>query len=131
MRLDLTILAPHLGFLAEGALLTAQVCALALIGSKGGATGGIADAFGLDEISLRGGSNGDAVPTTGSSTGATGATVTLGKRLSRDFYVAYERSLAGTVGTLSIFYDLSRRFTLRGQTGEQSAIDLIFTLRYD
>lgn len=33
MRLDLTILAPHLGFLAEGALLTAQVCALALIGS--------------------------------------------------------------------------------------------------
>ena len=114
---------------AESALL--QQAALALIGSKGGATGGIADAFGLDEISLRGGSNGDAVPTTGSSTGATGATVTLGKRLSRDFYVAYERSLAGTVGTLSIFYDLSRRFTLRGQTGEQSAIDLIFTLRYD
>lgn len=33
MRLDLTILAPHLGFLTEGALLTAQVCALALIGS--------------------------------------------------------------------------------------------------
>lgn len=33
MRLDLTILVPHLGFLAEGALLTAMVCALALIGS--------------------------------------------------------------------------------------------------
>lgn len=33
MRLDLTILLPHLGFLAEGALLTAQVCALALVGS--------------------------------------------------------------------------------------------------
>ena len=33
MRLDLTILVPHLGFLAEGALLTAWVCALALIGS--------------------------------------------------------------------------------------------------
>jgi translocation and assembly module TamB len=114
---------------AESAML--QQAALALIGSKGGATGGIADVFGLDEISLRGGSNGDVAPTSGSSTGATGATVTLGKRLSRDFYVAYERSLAGTVGTLSIFYDLSRRFTLRGQTGEQSAVDLIFTLRYD
>ncbi len=116
---------------AESALL--QQAALALLGRKAGATGGIADAFGLDEISLRSGSDGDAFPTpgTGTGTGATGATVTLGKRISRDFYVAYERSLAGTVGTLSIFYDLSRRFTLRGQTGEQSAVDLIFTLRYD
>jgi translocation and assembly module TamB len=57
--------------------------------------------------------------------------VTLGKRLSRDFYVAYEHSLAGTLGTFYIFYDLSRRFTLRAQTGEHSAVDLIFTLRYD
>ena len=32
MRLDLGILGPHLGFLAEGALLTAEVCALAIIG---------------------------------------------------------------------------------------------------
>ena len=117
---------------AESALL--QQAALALLGGKAGASGGIANAFGLDEISLRGGSGSESAPTTGtssSSPGATGATVTLGKRLSRDFYVAYERSLASTVGTLSIFYDLSRRFTLRGQTGEQSAIDLIFTLRYD
>ena len=55
----------------------------------------------------------------------------LGKRLSRDFYVAYERSLSGILGTLYIFYDLSRRVTVRAQTGEQSAIDLIFTIRYD
>ena len=114
---------------AESALL--QQAALALLGRKAGATGGIADAFGLDEISLRSGSDGDALANSGNANGATGATLTLGKRISRDFYVAYERSLAGTVGTLSIFYDLSRRFTLRGQTGEQSAIDLIFTLRYD
>jgi translocation and assembly module TamB len=114
---------------AESALL--QQAALALLGSKGGAKSGIADVFGLDEISVRGASDGDSLPTSGSSTGATGATVTLGKRISRDFYVAYERSLAGSMGTLSIFYDLSRRFTLRGQTGEQSAIDVIFTLRYD
>lgn len=33
MRLDLTILAPYLGFLGQGALLTAEVCGLALIGS--------------------------------------------------------------------------------------------------
>ncbi|MBI4921120.1 MAG: amino acid ABC transporter permease [Devosia nanyangense] len=33
MRLDLTILVPHLGFLAEGALLTLEACVLALAGS--------------------------------------------------------------------------------------------------
>ena len=33
LRFDLTILGPHIGFLAEGALLTAEVCALSLIGS--------------------------------------------------------------------------------------------------
>ena len=114
---------------AEAAML--QQAALALLGKKGGGiSGGLADAFGLDEISLRGGTNGESTAVGGTGT-ATGATVLLGKRLSRDFYVAYERSLAGTVGTLSIFYDLSRRFTLRAQTGEQSAVDLIFTLRYD
>ena len=35
------------------------------------------------------------------------------------------------MGSFYIFYELSRRFTLRAQTGEQSTLDLIFTLRYD
>ena len=33
MRIDLTLLAPYIGFLAEGALLTAEVCVLALVGA--------------------------------------------------------------------------------------------------
>jgi His/Glu/Gln/Arg/opine family amino acid ABC transporter permease subunit len=33
VRFDMTILVPHLGFLAQGALLTAEACGLALIGS--------------------------------------------------------------------------------------------------
>lgn len=107
---------------AESAVL--QQAALALLGSKGkGISSGLADALGLDELALRGGAS--------NTNGTTGATVTLGKRVSRDFYMAYERSLAGTLGTLYIFYDLSRRLTLRAQTGEQSAVDLIFTIRYD
>ena len=108
---------------AEAAVL--QQAALALLGSKGqGLSGGLAQALGLDELSMRAAaSNADGT--------AAGATVTLGKRVSRDFYVAYERGLTGTLGTFYIFYDLSRRFTLRAQTGEQSAVDLIFTLRYD
>ncbi len=45
--------------------------------------------------------------------------------------MTYERSLSGALGTLYIFYDLSRRLTLRAQTGAQSAVDLIYTLRYN
>ena len=57
--------------------------------------------------------------------------MTLGKRLSKDFYLVYETSLSGAFGSLYIFYDLSRRLTLRAQAGEQSALDLIFTVRRD
>jgi translocation and assembly module TamB len=109
---------------AETAML--QQAALALLGGNGrGLSGGMAQALGLDELSVRGSTSNAA------GTSTTGAAVTLGKRVSRNFHVAYERSLAGTMGTFYIFYDLSRRFTLRAQTGEQSAMDLIFTLRYD
>lgn len=109
---------------AESAML--QQAALALLGGRGKSlSGSLAESLGLDELSVRGGAASSADGST------SGATVTLGKRVSRNFYVAYERSLAGALGTFYIFYDLSRRFTLRAQTGEQSAVDLIFTLRYD
>ena len=108
---------------AEAAVL--QQAAMALLGGAGRPlSGGLAEALGLDELSFRGATYGDAGTTTG-------ATVTLGKRLSRDFYVAFERGLAGTAGTVYIFYNLSRRLTLRAQTGEQSAIDVILTVPYD
>lgn len=106
---------------AESALL--QQAALALLGGGRGLSDSLAQSLGLDEVSFSGVKNTD--------TGVTSAALTLGKRLSKDFYVSYERSLAGTMGTFYIFYDLTRRFTLRAQTGEKSAIDLIFTLSYD
>jgi translocation and assembly module TamB len=110
---------------AEAAVL--QQAALALLGGNGrGLSGGLAQALGLDELSFRGATSASSEGGTASS-----ATVTLGKRLSRNFYVAYERSLAGTLGSFYIFYDLSRRLTLRAQAGEKSALDLIFTVPYD
>ncbi len=105
---------------SEAALL--QTAAAALISGKD-SDGGIAGKVGLDELSLGEAKGG------GSSTGETA--VTLGKRFSKNFYAAYERSLSGAVGTLFLFYDLSKRFTLRGATGERSALDLIYTLKYD
>lgn len=106
---------------AESALL--QQAALALLGGGRGLSDGLAQSLGLDEVSFSGVRNTD--------TGVTSAALTLGKRLSKDFYVSYERSLAGTMGTFYIFYDLTRRLTLRAQTGEKSAVDLIFTISYD
>ncbi|MDD0839713.1 translocation/assembly module TamB domain-containing protein [Curvibacter sp. HBC61] len=106
---------------AESALL--QQAALALLGGGRGLSDGLAQSLGLDEVSFSGVRNTD--------TGVTSAALTLGKRLSKDFYVSYERSLAGTMGTFYIFYDLTRRLTLRAQTGEKSAVDLIFTVSYD
>lgn len=109
---------------AEAAVL--QQAALALLGRRGGGgntgAGNIASRVGLDEIGFRGPSAGD---------DASAAALTFGKRLSQDLYVTYERSLSGTLGTLYIFYDLSRRLTLRGQTGEKSAVDIIYTVKYD
>jgi translocation and assembly module TamB len=107
---------------AESAVL--QQAAVALLSGNGKTlTGELASSLGLDEVSLASGSRSDAT--------ATGAAVTLGKRLSKDFYLVYETSLSGAFGSLYIFYDLSRRLTLRAQAGEQSALDLIFTVRRD
>jgi translocation and assembly module TamB len=116
---------PASGVGAETAVL--QQAALALLGrnAKGSDTT-LASALGLDDISLRGNTSTSA---TGSTTQST--TVALGKRISNNLYVAYEHSLASTTGVVSLFYDVSRRFTVRAQAGQNSALDLIFTVPHD
>ncbi len=107
---------------AESAVL--QQTAMVLLSGNGQTfSSELAGNLGLDEISL--------ATSTRPGTTATGAAVTLGKRLSQDFYMAYEASLSGTLGSLYIFYDISRRLTLRAQAAEQSALDLILTIRKD
>jgi translocation and assembly module TamB len=107
--------APSTG--AESAML--QAAALAVLGGREGR--GLAGAFGLDELSV---ASGDAAT-------LTDASVTLGKRLSDRLYVSYQHSLAGATGALFVFYALSQRWTLRSQAGENSAVDLIYTLAFD
>ena len=96
-----------------------QAAALALLGGR--ESGGVASSLGLDELSFGG----------DTSEGVAGASVTLGKRLSDRLYTAYEHSLSGTGGVLLIFYDLSKRWVVRGQASESSAVDLIYRLSYD
>lgn len=107
--------APDTG--AESAML--QSAALALLGGREGRS--LASHFGLDELSVN-----------RTEEGATASTsVMLGKRLSDRLYAAYEHSVAGAAGTLLIFYELSRRWSLRGQAGVDSAVDLIYRLSFD
>jgi translocation and assembly module TamB len=102
---------------AEAALV--QQAALALLaGRSGSGKRSIAASLGLDELSFR-------------REGPDGPAVTLGRRFGRNFYAAYERSLSGALGTLFIFYDLTRRITLRAEAGERTALDLIFTFAFD
>ena len=110
---------------AESAVL--QQAALALLGNNGKSLGGeLASALGFDEVSLA-----SRTTTTATGSTATGTAVTLGKRLSKDFYLAYESSVSGAFGSLFIFYDLSRKLALRAQTGETNALDLIWSIRHD
>ncbi|MFG5779528.1 translocation/assembly module TamB domain-containing protein [Comamonas sp. J-3] len=97
-----------------------QQAALALLGGGSGEslTGNIAQSLGLDEIGFGGDD-------------ANGGSLSLGKRLSKDLYVTYEAGLAGTLGALYIFYDFTRNLQLRGSAGTTSALDLIYTLRYE
>ena len=102
---------------AEAALV--QQAALALLAGRSGAgKQGIAATLGLDEVSFR-------------REGTEGPSVTVGKRFARNFYAAYERSLSGAIGTLYIFYDITRTLTVRGQAGERTGVDLVYTFAFD
>ena len=98
-----------------------QRAALALISGEGpGATERIVESFGLDEISVRQQSEGDARETF----------VRVGKQLSKDWYVGYERGLNATTGSWQLIYRLARRVTVRAQAGGDNSLDLIWTLRW-
>lgn len=57
--------------------------------------------------------------------------VSLGKQLSRRWYLGYERSVNATTGTWQLIYRVAQRFTLRAQSGEDNAIDLIWSWRWN
>lgn len=98
-----------------------QRAALALISGEGeGATGKALRQLGLDELSLS------------QSDDDTRATIVrLGKQLSRHWYVGYERSLNATTGSWQLIYRIARRFTLRAQSGDDNAVDLIWQWKWN
>ena len=103
---------------ADTALL--QTAALALLAGEGDSvTDQFTKAIGLDELTLK--QNQGEVRDT---------VISLGKQLSRRWYVGYERGLNATAGSFQLVYRLARRFTLRAQSGFENSLDLIWTFRW-
>lgn len=94
---------------AEGTSM--QQAALGL--AAGQLSGRLASGLGLDELGL-------------AESG-----VTLGRRISNELYLTYQQGLSGTASTLFIFYDITRRLTVRAQASEASAVDLVYTIKFD
>ena len=103
---------------ADTALL--QRAAVALLSGEGeGVTDQVIKAIGLDQVSLKQ-SDGEVRETV----------VSLGKNLSRRWYVGYERGLNATAGTWQLIYRIAQRFTLRAQSGLDNSLDVIWTWRW-
>ena len=103
---------------ADTALL--QTAALALLAGEGdGITEQFTKAIGLDELTLKQ-ADGEVRETV----------ISLGKQLSRRWYVGYERGLNATEGSWQLIYRIARRFTLRAQSGFENSLDLIWTWRW-
>lgn len=98
-----------------------QRAAVALLSGEGeGATGKALRQLGLDELSLS------------QSDDDTRATIVrLGKQISRRWYVGYERGLNATTGSWQLIYRIAQRFTLRAQSGDDNAVDLIWQWKWD
>jgi translocation and assembly module TamB len=97
-----------------------QRAALALLAGEGSSpTDELIKAIGLDEISVHQ-SDGEVRETV----------VSLGKQLSRRWYVGYERGLNSTAGNWQLIYRIAQRFTLRAQSGLDNSVDFIWTWRW-
>ena len=96
-----------------------QRAAVALLAGEGEApTDTLLKSLGIDEISLKQ-SDGDVRETV----------ISLGKQLSRRWYVGYERGVNSTIGTWQLIYRIAQRFTVRAQSGLENSIDVIWTWR--
>ncbi|MCW7538804.1 translocation/assembly module TamB domain-containing protein [Aquabacterium sp. A7-Y] len=100
--------------------LLLQRAAMALLAGEGGGDEGIMSRIPLDELSVR--QTEGAVPET---------VVTIGKQISERVYVGYERGLSAAAGSWQLIYRIAQRFTLRAQTGDDEAVDLVWLFKWN
>ena len=118
-RLSWLILGRASDGLGRTDLALLQRAAYALIAGENDSPS-LVERIGLDQLSVRQDGEGDTRETV----------VTLGKQISRRWYVGYERSLNAASGTWQLIYRAAQRFTLRAQSGAENALDLIWTWKW-
>jgi translocation and assembly module TamB len=79
----------------------------------------IAHSAGLEEVSLKG------------AGGLESTVLSLGKRLSSRAYLSYEQGLSGVGSIVKINYTLTKRLSVRAQSGIAPAVDLFYTFSFD
>lgn len=126
--------APDASGLDSSLLITAASSILG--GESGGITSQISDMLGVDEISFRQGSttpSGSLTNPVGLASSTLGGQIgTVGKRISSRAYLSYERGITtATAGITKLTYNLTPKITVVTQAGEDSAIDLFYTFRFD
>jgi translocation and assembly module TamB len=96
-----------------------QRAAVALLAGEGESpTDGFLSNFGIDEFSVRQ-DDGDSRDTV----------ITVGRQLSRRWYLGYERGVNAAAGTWQLIYRVAQRLTIRAQSGLENSLDIIWTLR--
>ncbi|MCY7308483.1 MAG: translocation/assembly module TamB domain-containing protein [Rhodoferax sp.] len=100
----------------QAALL--QRAAVALLAGERGNGDSFLKKFGIDELSVGNSPTGDTV-------------VLIGKQLSKNLSVAYERGLSTTGGNVALLYRVAGWFTVRARTGSDNSVDVIWRWRWD
>jgi translocation and assembly module TamB len=77
----------------------------------------IARAAGLDEFSFAGGD-------------AENASLTLGKRLSSQLYLSYAKSISSLQDVARLTFNITPRWALRAEAGNESAVDVLYTFSF-
>jgi translocation and assembly module TamB len=78
----------------------------------------LARAAGLDEFSFAGGD-------------ANSAAVVFGKRLSSRLYLSYQKSISGLLDVARLTFNMTSRWSLRGEAGTESAVDVLYTFSFN
>lgn len=112
--------APDTGGTDTSLLLTAAGSILG--GQSGGITSQLAQALGVDELSLNQAQNGDPLA---------GQIVTIGKRLSARAFLSYEQGLTAVAGTTKLTYTLTPSISIVTRAGFDNAIDVFYTFHFD
>lgn len=77
----------------------------------------LARAAGLDEFSFAGGD-------------AESASLTFGKRLTSRLYLSYAKSISGLLDIARLTFNITPRWSLRAEAGNESAVDVLYTFSF-